>query len=230
MACSTAPRVVAKIGQKENGAVAAYFNESFTSLLEVSPYVAIFLLLTGGIWLVPFSEEIALIAAGYLYYSGKVHLVTVLSVAAAGVFLGDFLAFWLGKRWGKTRFPRALTYLNTHRWFSSMSTFLDRYGLWALFWARFLPGVRLPAHILVGMHGMPVATYIRVSLVSVALYVPLVFSLAFSFGDEIDAAFLTLKGLGDIAWAGFFLAAGLWFVLRLWSLRMSMAGRGRTTA
>lgn len=106
--------------------VAAYFNESFTSLLEVSPYVAIFLLLTGGIWLIPFSEEIALIAAGYLYYSGKVHLVTVLSVSAAGVFLGDFLAFRLGKRWGKTRFPRALTYLDTQRFWSSRMSMAGR--------------------------------------------------------------------------------------------------------
>ncbi len=216
--------------QKEDDAVAAYFNESFTSLLEASPYVAIFLLLTGGIWLIPFSEEIALIAAGYLYYSGKVHLVTVLSVSAAGVFLGDFLAFWLGKRWGKTRFPRALTYLETHRWLNFISAFLDRYGFWALFWARFLPGVRLPAHILVGMHGMPVAMYIRVCLLSVALYVPIVFILAFSFGDEIDAAFLTLKSLGDAAWTGFFLAVGLWFFIRFWLSRTSMAGRRRTAA
>jgi len=205
--------------------VAAYFNESFTSLLEVSPYVAIFLLLTGGIWLIPFSEEIALIAAGYLYYSGEVHLVTVLSVSAAGVFLGDFLAFWLGKRWGKTRFPRALAYLDAQRWLHLVSAFLDRHGLWALFWARFLPGVRLPMHILVGMHGIPVATYVRVSLLSVALYVPIIFVLAVSFGDEIDAGFLALKSLGDAAWIGFFLAVLLWVLLRFRWSRQSMTGR-----
>lgn len=210
--------------------MAAYFNESFTSLLEASPYVAIFLLLTGGIWLIPFSEEIALIAAGYLYYSGEVHLVTVLSVSAAGVFLGDFFAFWLGKRWGKIRFPRALAYLDTQRWLQFISAFLDRHGLWALFWARFLPGVRLPMHILVGMHGIPVATYVRVSLLSVALYVPLVFALACSFGDEIDTALLALKSLGDATWIGFFLAVLLWLLLRFWWSRMSMAGRGRTAA
>lgn len=188
------------------------------------------MLLTGGIWLIPFSEEIALIAAGYLYYSGKGHLVTVLSVSAAGVFLGDFFAFWLGKRWGKTRFPQTLAYLDTHRWLHFISAFLDRHGLWALFWARFLPGVRLPMHILVGMHGIPVAMYVRVSLLSVALYVPIVFALAVSFGDEIDTALLTIKGLGDVAWIGFFLAVILWFLLRFWSSRMSMAGRRRTAA
>jgi membrane-associated protein len=208
--------------------VAAYFNQSFTSLLEASPYVAIFLLLTGGIWLIPFSEEIALIAAGYLYYSGEVQLATVLSVSAAGVFLGDFFAFWLGKRWGKMRFPQTLACLDAQRWLHLVSVFLDRHGLWALFWARFLPGVRLPAHILVGIHGIPVATYVRVSLLSVALYVPLVFALAVSFGDEIDAAFLTLKSLGDAAWIGFFLAVILWLFLRFWWSRLSVAGRGRT--
>jgi membrane protein DedA with SNARE-associated domain len=210
--------------------VAAYFNESFTSLLAASPYVAIFLLLTGGIWLIPFSEEIALIAAGYLYYSGEVHLAAILSVSVVGVFLGDFLAFWLGKRWGRMRFPRTLAYLDTQRWLHLVSAFLDRHGLWALFWARFLPGVRLPMHILVGMHGIPVATYVRVSLLSAVLYVPIIVALAVSFGDEIDAAFLALESLGDAAWIGFFLTVLFWLLLRFWWPRLSMAGRRRTAA
>ncbi len=95
---------------------AGYFSESFTALFEFSPYVAIFFLLTAGIWLIPFAEEIALITAGYLYYSNEVPLVTILPIAGVGVFLGDFLAFWLGQHWNLVGSHRALTYLSSSQW------------------------------------------------------------------------------------------------------------------
>ncbi|HEV8713319.1 MAG TPA: VTT domain-containing protein, partial [Candidatus Binatia bacterium] len=118
----------------------AYCRELLPSLVEVSPYIAIFLLLTLGIWLIPFAEEIALATAGYQYYSGAVPLVPVLCVSGAGVFMGDFLAFWLGRRWGSTRPQRALAFLESGQWVEAVSAFFDRYGVYGLFWVRFLPG------------------------------------------------------------------------------------------
>ena len=155
----------------------AYFSEFLAALLELSPYIAVFLLLTVGIWLIPFAEEIALATAGYLYYAGEVHLAMVLSITGAGVFLGDFLVFWLGRRWNSLRPHRLLACLGSCQWLGVVGVFLDRYGARALFWACFLPGVRLPAHVLVGMHGMPVLTYARISLLAVAVYVPAIFAL-----------------------------------------------------
>lgn len=206
----------------------AYCRELLPSLVEVSPYIAIFLLLTLGIWLIPFAEEIALVTAGYQYYSGAVPLVPVLCVSGAGVCVGDFLAFWLGRRWGSTQPQRAFAFLESRQLLEMVSTFLDRYGAYALFWVRFLPGVRLPAHVLVGVHGMPVGTYLRVSLLSVAIYVPVIFLLAYSFGDEIEAALNVLKRLGNMAWGLFFLVVSLWLVIRPLLSRPSLAKRRRT--
>ena len=208
--------------------MAAYFSQAFPSLPEFSPYIAIFLLLTAGIWLIPFAEEIALAAAGYLYYSDKVQLVTVLSVAAGGVFLGDFLVFWLGRRWGSAWLQRSLTFPGSRQWLDMLRGFLDRHGARTLFWARFLPGARLPTHVLVGAHGMSVVTYTRTSLLSVAFYVPAVFALACSFGDQIGAALNSLKSLGDVTWGTLLLIAVLWSIIRFWTSRVAPASRRRT--
>ena len=208
--------------------MAAYFSQAFPSLPEFSPYIAIFLLLTAGIWLIPFAEEIALAAAGYLYYSDKVQLVTVLSVAAGGVFLGDFLVFWLGRRWGSAWLQRSLTFPGSRQWLDMLRGFLDRHGARTLFWARFLPGARLPTHVLVGAHGMSVGTYTRTSLLSVAFYVPAVFALACSFGDKIGAALNLLKSLGDVTWGTLLLTVILWSVIRFWASRVAPASRRRT--
>ena len=48
------------------------FNETAAFLGVSSPYVVVFVLLTLGIWIFPFAEEIALITAGYLIYRGDV--------------------------------------------------------------------------------------------------------------------------------------------------------------
>lgn len=105
---------------------------------------------------------------------------------------------------------------------------LERYGKQALFWARFLPGVRLPAHILVGLQGMPVSAYTRVSLLSVIVYVPLMFGLAYAFGEEIDAALDSLRSLQEVTLGLFFVGVGLWGIIRVWLSRPSVVGPGRS--
>jgi hypothetical protein len=60
--------------------VPTYYRELLPPLVEVSPYLMIFLLLTLGIWLIPFAEEIALVTAGYQAYAGGVALVPILCV------------------------------------------------------------------------------------------------------------------------------------------------------
>lgn len=199
-------------------------SDMFLSLPDFSPYVVLFLLLTFGIWVIPFAEEIALVTAGYLYYAGEVQLAAVLGVTSVGVFLGDFFAFWLGRRVGDARQGRLLTVLG-RPWLAVGRTFMERYGIWALFWSRFLPGVRLPAHILVGVHGMRPTTYVRVSLLSVGVYVPLVFALAYSFGEEIEVGLAAVKQLGYLTWELLLLAISVWLLFRVVLSRLTSANR-----
>jgi len=93
----------------------------------------------------------------------------------------------------------------------------------ALFWARFLPGVRLPAHVLMGLQGMSAVASTRVCLLSVVVYVPMIFVLACSLGDEIEAALDALQSLQDRAWGFFFVVVGLWCVIRVWMSRLFLA-------
>lgn len=120
------------------------FNTMLPALLASSPYLAIFTLLLVGIWLVPFAEEIALMSAGYLYSTVEVHLAAVLGVAGIGVFLGDFVAFALGRGWGGQRWRQVLIHRAHRAWFTTAAIFIDRYGPSALFCSRFCPGCGYP--------------------------------------------------------------------------------------
>lgn len=201
------------------------FQTMLPALLAYSPYLALFTLLVVGIWFVPFAEEIALTSAGYLYFTGEVHLAAVLGVVGIGIFLGDFVAFALGRGWGGQRWCQVLIRRAHRSWFTTVGTCIDRYGLGALFWSRFLPGVRLPAHFLAGLSRMPMTNYVCVSLLSVMVYVPMLFSLAYSFGEEIEAALPVLHRTSDLVWVLFCIGLGAWGLFRCWPPRLLMTRR-----
>lgn len=196
--------------------------ESWVAYLTYSPYMTVFLLLIAGIWFIPLAEEIALVAAGYLYYSDQVQLTSMLMLLGIGVFCGDFAGFWLGRRW-RGRSPRsAFPFLHRSKWIERFRTWLDQHRNRALFFTRFLPGLRLPAHIIVGAHGMPTPIYVRISLIAVTVYVPVIFTLAYSFGAEIDTALASVQRLGNVAWSILLVAVIVWSLIRFWITRQSL--------
>ena len=199
--------------------------DSWVAYLTYSPYVTVFLLLIAGIWFIPLAEEIALVTAGYLYYSNQVQLATMLIILGGGVFCGDFAGFWLGRRWIGRSTRSIFPFLNHNKWgkwIARFKTWLDQHRNRALFMTRFLPGLRLPAHIIVGAHGMPTPTYVRISLIAVAVYVPVIFALAYSFGAEIDAALSSIRRFGNAVWAILLIAIVIWSVMRFRVTRQSL--------
>jgi membrane protein DedA with SNARE-associated domain len=194
----------------------------WVAYLTYSPYITIFLLLIAGIWFIPLAEEIALVAAGYLYYSDQVQLTTMLMLLGLGVFCGDFVGFWVGRHW-RGRSPRlAFPFLRHSKWVERFKTWLDQHRNRALFLTRFLPGLRLPAHIIVGAHGMPTPIYVRISLIAIVVYVPIIFTLAYSFGAEIDAALASIQRLGHVTWGLLLVAVIVWSLIRFWITRESL--------
>jgi membrane protein DedA with SNARE-associated domain len=192
------------------------FTEVATMLGVSSPYVVVFVLLTIGIWMLPFAEEIALITAGYLLYRGVVQWCFMVPVAGVGVFLGDAGLFWLGHRCTTSMRAHGLLLRHAAWAVEQLSPVFDRYGGMALFCVRFLPGVRFPMHVVAGAAGMSVPTYVTISGLSIVIYVPLVVMLAYSRGEDIAEALQSLHHLGYATWGVIFLTTALWLLLRPW--------------
>jgi membrane protein DedA with SNARE-associated domain len=193
------------------------FNETAAFLGVSSPYVVVFLLLTFGIWIFPFAEEFALLAVGYLIYRGAVEWWLMVPVAALGVFLGDAVLFWLGRRYGSLGLQRLATMRRYEREIKSASALLDRYGAAVLFCARFLPGVRFPAHVVAGTSGMAVSAYVAICAFAIVFYMPCVVMLAYTLGEEIENASHSLHNLGAVSWVLVVIVISLWRVLQRWS-------------
>lgn len=193
------------------------FHETAALLGVSSPYVVVFVLLTLGIWVFPFAEELALLAAGYLIYRGVVEWWLMVPVAGMGVFLGDAVLFWIGRRSGFVGLQRLATMRRVERSIGNVTVLLDRYGAVLLFCARFLPGVRFPAHVVVGASGMAVSMYVTMCTVAIVFYVPLVVMLAYTLGEELTHASHYLHNLGMVSWVLVVLVVSLWRVVQHWS-------------
>lgn len=103
----------------------------------------------------PIPGETALIVAGGLAASGKLSLPLVILVAAVAATCGDTLGYWLGRRggrplllsggWGAARRREAV---------ARADRFFDRHGAGAVFFARWIVGLRYLGALMAGASRM----------------------------------------------------------------------------
>jgi membrane protein DedA with SNARE-associated domain len=138
----------------------AYLTIFLAALLEAVPVV-------GSV--IPGSTIILALSA--LVPGGELKLQWVLLAAAAGAVLGDGSAFWAGHRaqreildtWPLTRYPRVI---------KQSETFFERWGTWAVFFARFVPPIRAFVPVTAGALGMPPARFYEVNIPAIVLWAP----------------------------------------------------------
>ncbi|MES1204321.1 MAG: DedA family protein [Pseudomonadota bacterium] len=135
----------------------------------------------------PIPEDVSLIAAGYFAYKGVLHLHKAFVVCFAAVLVGDTLAFFLGRWFGR----RVLASPWAHRYFTArrqrrVRAYFRKFGSKVVFLGRFAPGLRFSIFFSAGMlHLRPSVFFIYDSLAA-AISVPVLVYLAWFFGGQID--------------------------------------------
>jgi membrane-associated protein len=120
-------------------------------LVQVAGYPLLFLLVMGESSGVPIPGETALIAGAVLASRGKLSIEAVIVLAAAGAIVGDNIGYLIGRKGGRWllerpgRFHRQrLEVLRTGE------PFFERHGPKAVYFGRFLLGLRVWASWLAG--------------------------------------------------------------------------------
>jgi membrane protein DedA with SNARE-associated domain len=104
---------------------------------------------SAGVW-VP--GETALVASGVLASRGHLEIELVIVVAAVAAILGDNVGYWIGRTGGRRlamRFPWLARFL------PPAEKFFKRHGGKAVFFARFLAGLRVTGAWMAGISHMP---------------------------------------------------------------------------
>jgi membrane protein DedA with SNARE-associated domain len=138
----------------------AYLTLFLAALLEAVPVV-------GSV--IPGSTIILALSA--LVPSGDLKLQWVLLAAIAGALIGDGSAFWTGHRtqrdiletWPLKNYPRLI---------AQSEAFFQRWGTWAVFFARFVPPIRAFVPVTAGALGMAPARFYAVNIPAILLWAP----------------------------------------------------------
>jgi membrane protein DedA with SNARE-associated domain len=158
-------------------------------------YAGLFLVLVlCGLGL-PVPEDIALLTGGFLIHRGVTQYPITLAVSFVGVVAGDNSLFFLGRRFG----TGVLRYFElvrprTQSRIARLKTFMSRHGHMAIFYARFLAGVRALVYLTAGSVGVAPRRFFLYDALGAVISVPVVVSLGYFCGPQIDSAVHYLGG------------------------------------
>ncbi|HKD65606.1 MAG TPA: DedA family protein [Candidatus Binataceae bacterium] len=159
----------------------------------------------------PVPEDAVLLTGGFLAHRGIVEYPVALMVSFVGVITGDCSLFFLGRRFG-TGLLRyfGLIHPGSRKSIARMRRFMDRHGHRAVFYGRFLAGLRALVYLSAGSLGVPTSRFLMYDLLGAIISVPLVVSLGYVFGSEIERilhylggiqrALLIVAGLSVLIW------------------------------
>jgi membrane protein DedA with SNARE-associated domain len=146
-------------------------------------YVAIFVVVVLGNIGVPLPEETVLALAGYLVWRGDMLMPVVLVVGIVSAVVGDNLGYWPGRRYGRAALARYARWVLGHpERLAAMEAFVARRGPFAVFAARFIPGIRFTAGPLAGALGMRAAAFLAANVLGALIYVPVVVGAGYAIG------------------------------------------------
>ncbi|WP_333649214.1 DedA family protein [Candidatus Binatus sp.] len=161
------------------GLISAYI-EHFT-------YLGLFVVLMLCGLGMPIPEDVALLAGGYLAHRGVTRYPITLAVSLLGVVVGDNSLFFMGRRFG-TGLVRyfTLAWPARQHQIERIERFMQRHGARAVFYARFLAGLRALIYLSAGSFGVRPAVFLLYDLLGALISVPIVVTLGYIFGKQIE--------------------------------------------
>lgn len=138
--------------------------ESIWSTLESMGYWGIMI----GLMIEVIPSEIVLAYGGYLVSQNSIRFGGAVLFGTIGGTLAQLFLYWLGKYGGRPFVDRYGKYLLiTERHVRMAEQWFARYGAGVVFGARFIPVVRHAISIPAGMAGMPLATFLFLTVLAV---------------------------------------------------------------
>jgi len=162
--------------------------ESVLDHMAQNPELWAFLLLVAcGIGLPPWSEELVILGSGYFVAAGELSYFHAVIWCWAGILAGDTVIYGLGRFAGDRvyNWPILRSHLRPARRRRFNASFL-KHGTKVVFFARFLPGVRMVAYLVAGNLGMKYWKFVMLDSIGAALTVPISVFLGWKFASNLD--------------------------------------------
>lgn len=114
---------------------------------------------------------ILMAVAGAAAMAGQAML-PFLALSIIGAVVGDFLSFWVGKRFS-VRLGRAWPFSSRPGLIENAGRFFERYGFYSVALCRFVPVLRSTVPLVAGMAGMRQRRFVVANVASAFVWAPL---------------------------------------------------------
>lgn len=176
---------------------------------------------------VPLPGETILIYASFLAYQhGHLHLQWVIVVGIVAATMGDNIGYFIGRRGGRSLLERwKYVFRVDDADIRAGEEFLNRRGMIAIFFARFIAGMRIVAGPLAGVLCMEWKRFLLANAAGAVVWVTTIALVGYAFGSQFDraTAFFDKAGYALLAAA---VAGGWW----LWKRRRRQLRDRRSAA
>lgn len=153
-------------------------------LLYKVTYIGMVFLLAGTGLVLPFPEEVVLLTAGYLCAEGLMQLFIALPLAIAGVLAGDSILFALAK--AGSPYAEKLREKVRRLQLKRTWVFSPDHPLRAVFFLRFVTGLRMLSPIYAGFHQATWRGFLFTTLGALLIFVPVMFGIGYYFNDSLS--------------------------------------------
>lgn len=151
------------------------------------PYLGLFVVLFVAGLGVPLPEDIPLLIAGWLVHKGSANLYGMILVGMAGVLVGDFLLFNMGRRYGTSIVEhRMMRRVVSPTMLARAENLFERHGAKIIFFARFMPGLRAVLFATAGIFRVRPIKFLLIDGAAAAASVPLLIWLGERFGARLE--------------------------------------------
>lgn len=136
----------------------------------------------------PIPSEIILPLAGFLAGAGSMNLVLLIVLSTLGAYVGALVLYGLGAGLGLDRSIRWLAKLplvDRHD-FEKAASWFQRHGRSAVFFGRFIPGVRSLISLPAGAEHMPLLTFSVFTVIGSGLWNGLLIGLGAALGTQYE--------------------------------------------
>lgn len=158
-----------------------------SSYIEHFSYLGLFaVLMLCGLGM-PIPEDVVLLTGGYLVHRGITRYPITLAVSLLGVVAGDNSLFFMGRHFGSG----LVRYFSIGRpgrksQIERIEGFMQRHGHRAIFYARFLAGLRALVYLSAGSFGVRPTVFLLYDLLGAVISVPIVVTLGYVFGKQLE--------------------------------------------
>ena len=195
--------------------------------IEEFQYVAIALVLFLAGLGVPIPEDIPLIYGGVMAGQGKLDVTIHFLVSMVFILIGDTCLYFIGKKLAqknknnhselntdaqeKSRFDK----LVKPEMQAKVQGYFDRYGSWAVFFGRFVAGIRGAVFLTAGLTGFPLKRFLVLDGLAALVSVPVWIAIGLWFGKRWTVIVDLIKSYQMyVVGAVIFIAVAWWLVKR----------------